>query len=105
MLLVSSVPRALETKTRLFGFELSDLILIFLYLSVSNLLLGQTRLKFPVVWIGTVVIAGILFFIKRNRPEGFLQHWGEHMRAPQTYTAGPPDLHFQTFLPLESEHE
>jgi hypothetical protein len=51
------------------------------------------------------VIAGILFFIKRNRPEGFLQHWGEHMRAPQTYTAGPPDLHFQTFLPLESEHE
>ena len=61
-LLVSKVPRALETKARLFGFELGDLLLIFFYLSFSNLIFGATRLKFPMVWCGTGVLAGTLYF-------------------------------------------
>lgn len=106
MLQISSVPRALETKTRLFGFELSDLLLIFLYLSISNLLVGQTRLKPPVVWGGTFAIAGVLYFIKRKRPDKYLQHWGEFMRTPQAFSAGSPDLEFKPYLTEEEkDHE
>lgn len=101
MLLFSSVPRSLESRTRIFGFELADLLIIFLYLSISNLFLGQTRLKFPVVWLGTVAIAGILFFVKRNRPDGFLQHYGEYHRRPKVYSSGAPDIEHQSYFEKE----
>ena len=41
-LLSTAVPRALENKTKLFGFELPDLLLIFLNLSVTNLVFGAS---------------------------------------------------------------
>ena len=43
-LLTSKVPRALETKTKLFGFELADVLIIFIYLAVTNLIFGGTIL-------------------------------------------------------------
>ena len=93
-LLVSKVPRSLETKTRLFGFELGDLLFIFLYLSVSNLIFGATRFKFPMVWLGTIAVAAVFYFVKRDKPDGFIQHWGEHFFSPGIYSAGTPDLEF-----------
>ena len=98
MLLVSKVPRALDAKTRLFGFELGDLLLIFLYLAISNLVFGSTRLKLPLVWGGTAVIAGVLFFVKRNKPDHYLEHWGEFQRTPGILSAAPPDTEYQAFL-------
>ncbi len=97
-LLVSKVPRALETKARLFGFELGDLLIIFLYLSLSNLIFGATRLKFPVVWLGTVAIATSLYFTKRGKPDQHLVHLGEYWRAPGVLTAGRPDSQYQPYL-------
>lgn len=98
-LLASKVPRALETKARLFGFELGDLLLIFLYLAVSNLLFGQTRLKFPLVWVGTVALGAVLHFVKRGKPDGYLQHAGEYHRSPGVLAAGAPDLEYAPYLP------
>lgn len=97
-LLVSKVPRSLEAKTRLFGFELGDLLLVFLYLAFSNLIFGSTRLKFPIVWLGTFAIAGILFFAKKNKPENHLQHWGEFQRMPGIISAGKPDTEYQPYF-------
>ena len=104
-LLVSKVPRSLEVKTRLFGFELGDLLIVFLYLAVSNLIFGATPLKFPLVWIGTLVIAGVLYFVKRNKPDGFLQHWGEFKRLPGIHSAGAPDTEYQPYFKSEVEGE
>ena len=95
---ISTVPRALESKTRLFGFELADLLVIFLYLSISNFFVGGTRLKLPVVWIGTLVLSLVLYFVKRNKPDGFLQHWGEFQRSPKTLSAGAPDTDYQPYF-------
>lgn len=94
MLLVSKVPRALDAKTRLFGFELGDLLLIFLYLALTNLVFGSTRLKIPIVWMGTLALAATLYFVKRNRPEKFLEHWGEFHRTPGVLSASAPDIEY-----------
>lgn len=93
-LLVSKVPRALETKAKLFGFELGDLLLIFFYLSLTNLVFGSTRLKFPIVWLGSVVLAGTLYFVKRGKPDNYLQHAGQFYFTHGILTAGAPDLEF-----------
>jgi len=104
-LLVSKVPRALEIKARLFGFELGDLLIIFLYLSLSNLIFGTTRLKFPLVWAGTVSIAAALYFTKRGKPEKHLEHLGEYWRAPGVLSAGKPDTQYQPYLDKRPSEE
>lgn len=97
-LLTSKVPRALETKTKLFGFELSDLLIVFLYLSITNLAFGMTRLKGPIVWGGTLALSGVLYFLKRNKPENYLQEFGEFYRKPSIFTAGLSDSEYQPYL-------
>ena len=98
MLLSSSVPRALDTKNKLFGFELSDLLLVFLYLSVSNLIFGTTKLKWIVVWGGTLALGLALHFLKRNKPDNHLQHWGEYQRSPAVFSSGHPDLEYRPYF-------
>jgi hypothetical protein len=102
-LTVSKVPRALEIKAKLFGFELGDLLIVFLYLGLSNLIFGQTRLKFPLVWMGTLAIAGTLYFVKRDKPENYLQHAGEHMFSPGVLAAGAPDVEYRPYPPFKNE--
>ena len=92
MLSVSHVPRSLEKKTRLLGFELPDLLFIFLYLALSNLIFGQTNLKPLIVWVGTITLAGTLYFVKRGKPDGFIQHYGEFLYSPSVLSASARDL-------------
>jgi hypothetical protein len=94
-LTVTKVPRALENRLRLFGFELADLLIVFLYLSISNLIFGATKLKLPLVWGGTLVIGTILFFAKRGKPEGYLQHLIQFRIGPSTYSAGTFDTQYR----------
>ena len=102
MLLHSKVPRALEKKVRLFGFELADLLIIFLYLALSNLIFGQTRLKPVLVWGGTVGIAAVLYFIKRGKPDAYLQHYGEFMTSASVLSPSMPDLKYRPYFVTES---
>lgn len=93
-LLTTKVPRALEAKTKLFGLELTDVLIIFANLSVTNLFFGATSLRVPVVWGSTLILGGLLFFIKRGKPDGYLAHYGEYLAAPSIRAAGTPDLKF-----------
>ena len=77
-LLSSQVPRSLETKTKLFGFEIGDLLLVFINLSVLNLIFGSSRLRYPIVWGSTAFLLIIIYFVKRGRPDNFIQHAVEH---------------------------
>lgn len=97
-LLVTKVPRNLDNRLKLFGFELADLLLIFLYLSLSNLFFGPTRLKFPVVWLGTLALACTLYFIKRGKPEGYLQHLIQFKLRPTVLIGGGADTNYQPLL-------
>lgn len=89
-LLVSKFPRSLEARTKVLGFELGDLLLIFLYLSLSNFLFGATALRFPLVWGATSILAGVLYLSKRGKPENYLQHTFQYLLAPSVYSANSP---------------
>lgn len=99
-LFVSSVARALDSKSKLFGFELPDLLLIFANLTITNLVFGQTAFKVPLVWGTSLVLAAFLFFAKRGRPDSYLQHLGEFFFRPSHFSAGSPD---RSYLPFRKE--
>jgi hypothetical protein len=101
MLITSKVPRALEAKSKIFGFELGDILILFLYLSLSNFIFGQTPFKFVFVWVGTGLLGCGLYFLKKGKPEGHLQHLGEFYRNPQVYSASSPDLEYQPYFSKE----
>ena len=90
-LLTTRVPRALEMKSKLFGYELPDLLLIFFNLAITNLIFGGTNLRYPLVWGTTLGWALLLYFAKRGRPDGYIQHLGEFLVRPAYYAAGSTD--------------
>lgn len=106
MLLISKVPRALEAKSKLFGFELADVLIIFLYLSLSNFIFGGTPFKFVFVWVGTTGLALSLYFLKKGKAENHLQHLGEYYKNPEILSAGASDTEYQPYFTKgENDHE
>lgn len=98
---VTAVPRALEMKSKLFGFELPDLLLIFMNLAMTNLIFGATAYRYALVWGSTVCLAGVLFFAKRGRPDNYLQHLGEHLISPTYRAAGTKDTQYRRYKRAE----
>ena len=96
-LLTTKVPRALEMKSKLFGFELPDLLLIFFNLAITNLIFGTTSFRYPLVWGTTLGLALFLFFAKRGRPDNYLQHLGEFLAQPALKSAGCADRKYRMF--------
>ncbi len=97
-LLVTRVPRALEMKSKLFGFELPDLLLIFMNLAVTNLVFGNSSYRYPLVWGSTFALAAFLFFVKRGKPDNYLQHFGEYLSRPSYRAAGGKDSSHRRFF-------
>ena len=96
-LMTTKVPRALEMKSKLFGFELPDLLLIFMNLAVTNLVFGTTSFRYSLVWGTTLSLALFLFFAKRGRPDNYLQHLGEYITTPAYKAAGCGDTKYRRF--------
>lgn len=90
-LLTTKVPRALEMKSKLFGYELPDLLFIFFNLAMTNLVFGGTSLRYPLVWGTTVGWSVFLYFAKRGKPDGYIQHYCEYLIRPAYYSAGGAD--------------
>lgn len=78
----TSVSKSLDKKLSLFGFEVLDLLAIFIVLSALNLLFGQSSLKLFFVWTPTVLLAALLRFGKRGKPDKFLVHWMKFQIKP-----------------------
>ena len=96
-LLTTTVPRALEGKSKIFGLELSDILLLFTNLSLQNLIFGSTGFKIPMVWGTTLALAFVLFFIKRGKPDNYLQHLGLYLFSPTVRSASGPDRFYKKF--------
>ena len=81
------VSRCLDKKIFMFGFEALDVLLIFLVLSVLNLLFGQSGMKFISIWVPTALLAAVLRFGKRDKPEHFLMHFVRYQFKPGIFSA------------------
>ena len=104
-LMTTRVPRSLEMKTKLFGFELPDLLIIFMNLAVTNLVFGTSSFRYLLVWGTTLILASFLFFAKRGRPDSYLQHLGELIAQSSYKSAGRADLKYKKFKRSKNELE
>lgn len=70
----SEVYRCLEKKTLIFGFEIVDIFLVFSFLSILNLVLGQIPYKFFLTWGPAIALAIALKLGKAGKPDNYLLH-------------------------------
>lgn len=96
--MVTKVPRALEMKSKLFGFELPDLLLIFMNLAVTNLIFGSTEFRYSLVWGSSIALASFLFFAKRGRPDGYLQDLIQFWIKPSYRSAAAHDRKYKRLI-------
>src|ERR1039457_5057750 len=71
----TSVSKRLDKKLIIFGFEVPDLVAIFIMLSILNFLFRQTSFKLLMVWLPTSALALALYFGKKGKPDNHLVHW------------------------------
>lgn len=85
----TSVSRCLEKKLLFFGYELPDVLAIFMLLAVLNLVFGQSDYKFVLVWFPTAFVAIALRIAKRGKPDNFLLHSARFQMRPKVLSAFP----------------
>lgn len=83
------VAKCLDKKLLLFGFEVVDVLAIFLTLSILNFTFGQLPLKALFVWLPSAALALILRLGKKGKPDNYLVHWLRFQATPGTYRAFP----------------
>lgn len=79
--------QSLERKLLIAGFEVPDVLAIFLLLSVLNFLFGATGYKLAFVWLPTVATAIALRIGKRGKPDNYLIHLGKFHVRPKYLSA------------------
>jgi hypothetical protein len=95
-LIVSVVPRTLETRSKILGLELSDVLILFLNLSIQNLVFGGTQMKLPMVFGSSLGIGLLLFVFKRGKPDLFIQHYCQFLVMPSQFFGNQPDMIYRT---------
>lgn len=82
------VSQCLDKRLLIFGYEIPDVLAIFITLSVLNFIFGQLQApKFFLVWCPTVALAVILRLGKKDKPDNFLIHWIRFQVKPGVYSA------------------
>ncbi len=98
---ITSVPKCLDQKLSLLGFEVLDVIAIFLMLSVLNLVFGSTNFKLCLVWLPTLIFTLVLRIGKYGKPENYLIHWLRYQFTNGYLTAFNVDLYRDLSKTLE----
>ena len=83
----NSVSKCLDKKTLLWGFEMADLLVVFLLLAVLNLLFGTTDNKLLFVWLPPCLLALVLRYGKKGKPDNYLIHLIRYQFSPGIYCA------------------
>lgn len=84
----SSVHRNLESKWKIGPFEGLDLLVILIIASVMNLIFGSSTFGFYMVFVFPCILALILYFGKRGKPDGFLSHFLKYLTSRGHFVAG-----------------
>jgi len=74
----------------LLGFEVIDMLAILFVLSALNFIFSQSSMKLLLVWVPTILLAAVLRYGKRGKPDKFLAHWLRYQFKPGVYSAFLP---------------
>ncbi len=83
----SKVYKCLEKKTLIFGFEIFDVFLICILLSVLNLVFASSDWKLFYTWIPVMSLAFGLRAFKKGKPDNYLQHYLKFQFTPGIFKA------------------
>lgn len=83
----SKVHRNLESKLKVFGLEALDLLLVLVVAAVMSLFFGNTVTGLIFVFWIPLVMLFFLYFLKRNRPDGYLQGIIRYYLLPGSFRA------------------
>ena len=86
---VTEVNKSLDKKLKILGYEVPDILLIFLFIGVMNFIVKDGSDKIFYVWIPGIVLAIVLRIFKRNKPDNFLIHWVRYHLLPAGLRALP----------------
>ena len=81
------VSRCLDKKLMILGFEVPEMLLIFLVLSVLQLLFSDANADLLYIWMPTALLSGVIRLSKRGKPEKHLIHWIRFHTKPGTLSA------------------
>ena len=79
--------QSLEKKLLLAGFEVPDVLAIFVLLSVLNFIFGHTNYKLFLVWLPVLAVAITLRIGKRGKPDNYLVHLIKFKVAKKYFSA------------------
>jgi hypothetical protein len=94
MLLTSRVHKNINSKTLIFGFELFDCFLILATCAILNFVLGASL----IAWIVPALVTVILYFGKKDRPEGYLLDLVQFWAASKVLSASYPDFEYRPYV-------
>ena len=81
------VSKCLDKKILIWGFEMADLLVIFIMLAILNFLFGQTNQKLLLVWLPPLLCGLVLKYGKKGKPDNFLVHWIRFQIKAGVYSA------------------
>jgi hypothetical protein len=79
--------QSLEKKLLIAGFEVPDVLAIFVLLSILNFVFGKTHYKLFLIWLPVVAVAAVLRIGKRGKPDGYLIHLVKFHVSPKYFSA------------------
>ena len=100
----TAVSKCLDRKLVIFGFEVLDILAVFLVLSILNFLFGQAPMKLLLVWAPSLLLAVVLRFGKRGKPDKYLIHWIRYQIKPGSYSAFTETPHLPVCPRIRAKH-
>jgi hypothetical protein len=89
---VSQVHRNLDAKLKIVGMEIHDLLFVLGTASLMNLVFGRTKFALYLVFLLPMVMAVVLYFVKRNKPDQYLIHFFRYFLSPGFFSAAEKSL-------------
>lgn len=90
----SAVHRNLDSKIKILGMELFDVIGVGVFASMMNLLFGQTQFAGALVFGLPTLLVVIIYFGKKGKPERYLQDFIKFLILPGVFCVGD-ELRFE----------
>ena len=82
------VSRCLDNKLLILGFEVPDLLAIFLLLAILNFMFGRIGgWSVAFIWGAPLSLAALLRYGKRDKPDNYLLHVARYYLSPGVYSA------------------